>query len=318
LIVAVSRFRVANGIEHEVRDAFMARAGLVDGYPGFQGIEVLADARDTALFVLLTRWQDEESFHSWHRSEAHRRSHKGIPRGLKLDPSFTEFRVMESVPLDGPGESEAVEAARGFLARYLLESETIHLVVAHVDGRVLWCNAGMAAGLGFEAASATGQPLSRWLVDSDASRLRALVLGGPSAAPQRLLLNFLHGAEQAPYTLTCTVQVGQSGFVLAGEPVVRDERSLREELVHLNNELSTALREKERARRALEAAKEELERNYWHLKKIQEVLPICMYCGKVKTGEAHWEDVVEYLKRNSLFLSHGLCPDCGRKFENVS
>jgi hypothetical protein len=40
-----------------------------------------------------------------------------------------------------------------------------------------------------------------------------------------------------------------------------------------------------------------------------------MYCGRVKTGTAHWEDVVEYLKQNSLFLSHGCCPDCLPRME---
>jgi len=35
-----------------------------------------------------------------------------------------------------------------------------------------------------------------------------------------------------------------------------------------------------------------------------------MDCGRVQTGESDWESVVDYLKRNSLFLCHGYCPDC--------
>jgi hypothetical protein len=54
----------------------------------------------------------------------------------------------------------------------------------------------------------------------------------------------------------------------------------------------------------------ELNQSHWHLRKIQETLPICMFCGKVETGEAQWQEVVEYLKANSLFLSHGCCRDC--------
>ena len=41
-----------------------------------------------------------------------------------------------------------------------------------------------------------------------------------------------------------------------------------------------------------------------------------MHCGKVKTGEARWEGVVDYLKKNSLFLSHGFCPDCFAKYDS--
>lgn len=67
-----------------------------------------------------------------------------------------------------------------------------------------------------------------------------------------------------------------------------------------------ALREHE----ILKTAHERLQNSFWHLEKIQEVLPICMACGKVKTSEASWEEVIQYLKNNSKFLSHGYCPDC--------
>jgi len=63
----------------------------------------------------------------------------------------------------------------------------------------------------------------------------------------------------------------------------------------------------------LKAAYEQLDKTFWHLKKIQEVLPICMECGKVKTTDSSWEDVVGFLKKHSLFLSHGYCPECADK-----
>jgi response regulator RpfG family c-di-GMP phosphodiesterase len=61
---------------------------------------------------------------------------------------------------------------------------------------------------------------------------------------------------------------------------------------------------------ALKAAYDQLDKSFWHLRKIHEVLPICMNCGKVKTAESSWEDVVNFLKTNSKFLSHGYCPEC--------
>jgi len=65
----------------------------------------------------------------------------------------------------------------------------------------------------------------------------------------------------------------------------------------------------------LKAAYDHLDQSFWHLRKIQEVLPICMECGKVKTTDTSWEDVVNYLKKNTMFLSHGYCPDCAAKFK---
>jgi response regulator RpfG family c-di-GMP phosphodiesterase len=64
---------------------------------------------------------------------------------------------------------------------------------------------------------------------------------------------------------------------------------------------------------ALKAAYDQLDKSFWHLRKIQEVLPICMNCGKVKTSDSSWEDVVSFLKGNSMFLSHGYCPECADK-----
>lgn len=63
----------------------------------------------------------------------------------------------------------------------------------------------------------------------------------------------------------------------------------------------------------LKTAYEQLDRSFWHLRKIQEVLPICMECGKVKSSDSSWEDVVSFLKNNTMFLSHGYCPDCEKK-----
>jgi response regulator RpfG family c-di-GMP phosphodiesterase len=69
----------------------------------------------------------------------------------------------------------------------------------------------------------------------------------------------------------------------------------------------------ERENQALKAAYEQLDKTFWHIQKIHEVLPICMACGKVKTAEASWEDLTDFLKKNTMFLSHGYCPDCVKK-----
>ena len=62
MITVISRFRVRNGLEEEVRRAFVDRPGLVEKAAGFCGLNVLTDATDPAVFLLLTRWRDTESF----------------------------------------------------------------------------------------------------------------------------------------------------------------------------------------------------------------------------------------------------------------
>lgn len=95
--LALSKFRVANGMSADVRRAFVDRPHLVDSAAGFIRMEVVSPKDDPDEFWLLTWWTDEKSFESWHHSHMYRESHQGIPKGLKLDPSATEIRLFEQV-----------------------------------------------------------------------------------------------------------------------------------------------------------------------------------------------------------------------------
>jgi heme oxygenase (mycobilin-producing) len=97
MIVALSKFKVANGIEESVARAFLNRPRLVENSEGFLGLEVFTDSGDSSIFYLSTRWTTESAFRKWHSSEAHHASHKGIPKGLRLDPAYTQLIVMESL-----------------------------------------------------------------------------------------------------------------------------------------------------------------------------------------------------------------------------
>jgi DNA-binding response OmpR family regulator len=45
-----------------------------------------------------------------------------------------------------------------------------------------------------------------------------------------------------------------------------------------------------------------------HLKGL---LPICMYCHKIRDGQDSWHPIDQYLaERTNSHLSHGICPDC--------
>ena len=97
MFLAVSRFKVKNNMQEEVKEAFSRRPHLVDNVAGFFDMEVYIPQDDDSEFWLLTRWTDESAFHAWHKSEAHHISHKGIPKGLKLDPSATFVRYFDKI-----------------------------------------------------------------------------------------------------------------------------------------------------------------------------------------------------------------------------
>jgi heme-degrading monooxygenase HmoA len=97
MIMVVSRFKVANGLEDSVSTAFLNRPRLVEQAEGFLGLEVFTDHGDPSIFYLCTRWTTESAFRQWHSSEAHHASHQGIPKGLKLDPAYTRLIIMEGL-----------------------------------------------------------------------------------------------------------------------------------------------------------------------------------------------------------------------------
>jgi len=95
--VATSRFVIANGMEDEVKTAFRNRLGLVDSAQGFLRMDVLSPMDRPQEIWLLTFWENEECYETWHHSHVYHDSHKGIPKGLKLVPAETEIRSFEYV-----------------------------------------------------------------------------------------------------------------------------------------------------------------------------------------------------------------------------
>lgn len=95
MIIALSRFTIANGMIDEVRTAFSGRPHLVDQVIGFLGMEVMSPHDKPAEIWLVTRWRDEQSYRDWHHGHEYHESHKGIPKGLKLVPGSTEVRLFD-------------------------------------------------------------------------------------------------------------------------------------------------------------------------------------------------------------------------------
>ncbi|MCX7165405.1 MAG: antibiotic biosynthesis monooxygenase [Rhodocyclales bacterium] len=97
MFLGFSRFTVANEMGEDVAEAFLQRPHLVDDAPGFVRMEVVRDSEQPDEFWLLTWWRDAESFETWFKSPAHRASHIGIPKGLRIVPGSAEVRRLTLV-----------------------------------------------------------------------------------------------------------------------------------------------------------------------------------------------------------------------------
>lgn len=225
MILAISRFRVVNGMEAEVRSAFQNRPHRVDTARGFLGMETFTE--DAATFYLVTRWTDAGSYRAWHSSPEHRDSHAFIPKGLKLDPEFTSLVVLDRIPSAAPSTAwdELVADAAPSLAAYLSDSRAMHIVVAGLDGTVRLFSRAVAESLEVSASELEGSSLWSWLTEPDARRLRDAIEGADRAALREdLLVNFA-GSRHSTYTLRCRVDVQPDSLLLIGEPLLEHGQS---------------------------------------------------------------------------------------------
>ena len=60
----------------ELARRFAARAGAVDGQDGFEGFELLRPTDDRNVWLVVTRWRDQEAFEAWQASAAFGEGHR--------------------------------------------------------------------------------------------------------------------------------------------------------------------------------------------------------------------------------------------------
>jgi signal transduction histidine kinase/CheY-like chemotaxis protein/heme-degrading monooxygenase HmoA len=255
MILAVSRFRVANGMTHAVKQAFSARPHLVDRAPGYLGMETFTDSKDGALFYLVTRWTDADSFHVWHKSAAHHNSHQFIPKGLKLDPSYTQVLLLER--LCNPDSTiileESITDHLSVMTHFISSSSAVHYVLADRQGTMLACNEAFARGLKASKAELIGQRLWGYLAADNVKLLETKLESGERRPEEKFLIHF-SDKTQEPFTLECHMDVQADCFVLVGEPPEKRNAASQKGLLTLNNELAVLNRENIRQGRLLAQA----------------------------------------------------------------
>ncbi len=140
---------------------------------------------------------------------------------------------------------------------------------------------------------------------------------------ESVLLNYLH-RNGSITSLRSRLYSTPIGELLVAEAPVHDLIVAESAMATLNNEMVTLAREsarqaselKEQTRKLSETLLD-LENSFWHIRKDQELLPICMCCQNVHSEPGLWEPVSDYLQRTSSFLTHGLCPGCLTTFQKV-
>lgn len=100
-VVKINAIHVPEGAGAHLEERFAARAGTIDGSPGFLGFQLLRPVAGDDRYFVVTHWQDEESFAAW-RDGAGMAAHAHRPGEEQKQPvasgaDLLEFEVVLDV-----------------------------------------------------------------------------------------------------------------------------------------------------------------------------------------------------------------------------
>lgn len=79
-VIKINAITVPEDSGDELAQRFAARAGAVDDQPGFEGFELLKPTDDRNVWLVVTRWADQESFDAWVSSKDFAHGHQGADK----------------------------------------------------------------------------------------------------------------------------------------------------------------------------------------------------------------------------------------------
>jgi DNA-binding response OmpR family regulator len=98
------------------------------------------------------------------------------------------------------------------------------------------------------------------------------------------------------------LNIGADDFV--GKPFDNDELRARVAVGHRMNSLQKVLSDHIR----------DLKTTLDQVKQLEGIIPICMYCKKIRDDHDSWQQLEKYISEHSEALfSHGMCPSCAEE-----
>ncbi|WP_182113190.1 MULTISPECIES: antibiotic biosynthesis monooxygenase [unclassified Actinotalea] len=98
-VVKINAISVPPEAGPELERRFAARAGTIEGSPGFLGFQLLRPTAGEDRYFVVTHWADEESFAAWRDGDG-RAAHAGSgdrPRPVSSGAQLLEFDVVLDV-----------------------------------------------------------------------------------------------------------------------------------------------------------------------------------------------------------------------------
>jgi len=100
-VVKINAIHVPEGAGEQLEARFAARAGAVEGSPGFLGFQLLRPTAGESRYFVVTQWESEDAFAAWRDGDA--RAAHATPEGeaprrpVATGADLLEFEVVLDV-----------------------------------------------------------------------------------------------------------------------------------------------------------------------------------------------------------------------------
>lgn len=122
-----------------------------------------------------------------------------------------------------------------------------------------------------------------------------------------------HPATQAIHLILLTARDTREDIVAGLEAGANDYVTKPFDVEELRARVRVGVRIVELQKSLAERVRE-LEEALTQVRQLQGLLPICVYCKKIRNDKNYWQQVETYISQHTeARFSHGICPDCFEK-----
>lgn len=201
---------------------------------------------------------------------------------------------------------EEIVRYRSDVEKYLINSSGVGIVLIDTELTILDCNLGFMR-LFHPWKKPIGVSLSDFLKLSDINLFATEEFRTPC--------KHISGMDGIVYC--CRIRV-DGGFMIFCERLIITESRALEQIGAMNDELIAIQRELVKKNYLLEKLKVDLDQRVAELESTQDrvkvlegIIPICMYCKKIRDDNDYWHKLENYISEHSdALFSHSICPTC--------
>jgi len=201
---------------------------------------------------------------------------------------------------------DELEKYSSTIESYLKKSNGVGIVQLDQNLKILDCNIGFMR-LFNPRNNPTGTQLNDYL-EFDGKDIRC---------DEELKISCSHKTGLTAVNNCYFIQT-DDGYLLICERLLLAESRALEQIGSINNDLINLQRESVKKNYQLEKLQRELDKRVAELvatlarvKQLEGIIPICMYCKKIRDDQQSWHQLETYISLHSEALfSHGMCPAC--------